>query len=130
MAHDAHADSVGHVVPLWLLVGVLAALLALTVLTVAITWYDLGWLNLAAALAIATVKATLVLLYFMHLRWDRPFNAIVLVLSLVLVMLFVFGTLYDKANYEPEVIPGYSPGVPSPAGAAAAAPQSSPGAGH
>jgi cytochrome c oxidase subunit 4 len=115
MAHEAHAphaESLGHVVPLRLLVGVLVTLLALTVLTVGITWYDLGWLNLAAALAIATIKATLVLLYFMHLRWDRPFNAIVLVISLVLVALFIFGALSDSANYQPEVIPGYSPGVP------------------
>ena len=51
------ANHVGHVVPLKVLVTVWAALVALTWLTVAITWFDLGTLNLWAALAIATVKA-------------------------------------------------------------------------
>jgi cytochrome c oxidase subunit 4 len=99
------------VVPLRLLVGVLAALLVLTVVTVAVTYVDLGPLNLVVALAIATVKATLVLLYFMHLRWDRPFNAVVLITSLALVALFVVFALIDSHEYQPDVIPGYAPQV-------------------
>ena len=43
---------------------------------------DLGGLNLWIAMAIATVKATLVVLYFMHMRYDRPVNAIVFVTAL------------------------------------------------
>ena len=77
--------------------------------TVAVTWFDLGSFNLVAALAIAVVKASLVLLYFMHLRWDRPFNAVVLLLSLVLVVLFIALALLDSKEYEVEVIPGYAP---------------------
>ena len=75
-------DAPGHVVPLRLLVGVLVALLFLTVVTVAVTYVDLGPVNLVVALLIALVKASLVLLVFMHLRWDRPFNAVVLITSL------------------------------------------------
>jgi cytochrome c oxidase subunit 4 len=104
-----HGPGVGHVVPLRLLFGVLGALLGLTVLTVAITWVDLGPLNLVAALTIAVVKASLVALYFMHLRWDRPINAIVLILALALVMLFVALALLDAAQYHSDVIPGYAP---------------------
>lgn len=100
---------VGHVVPLRLLVGVLVALLALTFITVAVTWWDFGSLNLVIALVIATVKASLVGLYFMHLRWDRPFNAVVFITSLALVMLFVVFALIDSHEYQPEVIPGYAP---------------------
>ena len=59
--------------------------------------------------AIATVKATLVALYFMHLRWDRPFNAIVLVSAIVAVMLFVAFALLDSYQYLPDQIPGYAP---------------------
>ena len=109
--HEADTHGTGHVVPLRLLFGVLAALLFLTVVTVAVTYVDLGPLNLVVALAIATVKATLVLLYFMHLRWDRPFNAVVLITSLVLVALFVAFALIDSHEYQPDLIPGYAPQV-------------------
>ena len=106
----AHSSDVGHVVPLKLLLGVLGALLVLTVVTVAVTWVDLGkQFGLIVAVAVATVKASLVLLFFMHLRWDRPFNAIVIVFSIVLVGLFIIFSLYDSAAYQPTVIPGYAP---------------------
>ena len=106
----APSSDVGHVVPLKLLLGVLGALLVLTVVTVAVTWVDLGkQFGLIVAVAVATVKASLVLLFFMHLRWDRPFNAIVIVFSIVLVGLFIIFSLYDSAAYQPTVIPGYAP---------------------
>ena len=108
---EQHHEGVGHVVPLRLLVGVLAVLLVLTFATVAITWFDLGRLNLMVALAIAVVKASLVALYFMHLRWDRPFNAIVLITALFMVALFIAFCLMDTVQYQPDVIPGYSPGM-------------------
>jgi cytochrome c oxidase subunit 4 len=105
----AHHREVGHIVPLRTLVGVLGVLLVLTFVTVAVTWADLGALALISALTIATIKASLVLLYFMHLRWDRPFNAIIIISALALVMLFVVFTLLDAAQYQPEMIPGYAP---------------------
>ena len=107
--HDAPDHDVGHVVSLRLLFTVLGVLLFLTFVTVSITWIDLGGLNVAAAMAIALVKASLVALYFMHLRWDRPFNTIVLLLALSLVALFVVLTLLDSTQYKPDVIPGYAP---------------------
>jgi cytochrome c oxidase subunit 4 len=111
MSTEAHGDNVGHIVPLRLLVGVLVALLALTVITVAITWVDLGPLNLVAAMVIAVIKASLVLLYFMHLRWDRPFNAVIIIASLAFVVLFIILTLMDAAAYQPDVIPGFAPAL-------------------
>ena len=54
-----------------------------TVATVAATWVDLGGWNLWIALGIATVKASLVALYFMHLRYDNPFYALIFVTALV-----------------------------------------------
>jgi cytochrome c oxidase subunit 4 len=92
-----------------ILFGTLALLLALTFATVAITWIDLGRLNLVAALSIALIKASFVALYFMHLRWDRPFNAVVLITSLALVMLFVGMSLLDSLDYRPDLIPAYAP---------------------
>ena len=100
-----------HVVPMRVLLAVWAALVVLTVVTVAATWVDLGSLNLWLAMAIATLKASLVLLYFMHMRYDAPFNAVIFVAALLFVMLFVSFALIDTAAYQPEMIPGYAPGM-------------------
>ena len=63
-----------------LLLAVFGALLVLTFLTVAVTWVDFGrTANVWLALAIAAIKAALVALYFMHLRWDSPFNCLILI---------------------------------------------------
>ena len=96
--HEAHGA--GHVMPLRVLVGVFAGLAALTVLTVAVSKFDFGEYNLVIALAIAVMKASLVVLFFMHLIWDKPFNAIVFVGCLVFVGLFIGLTLMDTTqNY-------------------------------
>lgn len=108
--HEATQLTV-HIVPFRVLAGVFGALLGLTVLTVAATQLDLGSANLALAMAIATAKAALVVLYFMHMRYDHPFNAVVFVTALAFVALFVVFTLLDTAAYQPEMIPGYAPAL-------------------
>lgn len=110
MAHSA----VGHVVSLRILLGVWAALVVLTVVTVAVTYIPaelLGPFTLWVALGIAGLKASLVALYFMHLRWDRPLNGIIMVISVLVVILFVGGALTDTAEYQGDMIPGYAPGM-------------------
>ena len=106
-AHGQHSSS--HVVPFWTLARVFAALVALTVLTVAVTHVDLGRAALLAALGIATVKATLVLLFFMHLRWDRPFNGALFVTTLLFVALFISFVLMDSAAYRGDLVPDGPP---------------------
>src|SRR5512140_2813972 len=78
---DKSADYV-HIVPMPVLLAVFAALVAFTVLTVAAARFELGSWNLIVAMVIATVKASLVVLYFMHLRYDQPFNALIFVTAL------------------------------------------------
>jgi len=100
-ADDHHGDHAHHVVPLWLLTGILLVLLFLTFVTVAVTWIDLDAmlnvanLNLTVALAVAVVKAAFVAFYFMHLRWDSPFNGLILVASLAFVVLFISWSILD-----------------------------------
>jgi len=65
------------------------ALLALTAVTVAVAGLDLGRVAVAAALAIAAVKSTLVVLYFMHLRWEGRL-VIKLLIPITLVTLAIF----------------------------------------
>ncbi len=107
-----HAEHVGHIVPFWLLFVVWAALMVLTYLTVQATYYDLGAMNLMLAMGIATLKSSLVLLFFMHLAFDRPFNAIVFIVSLCFVMFFVTLALVDTTHYQDTLIPGYAPDMP------------------
>lgn len=98
-----HEHHIGHVVPGLVLVGVFVALLILTGLTVAATWVDLGPANLFIALAIATAKAILVAMYFMHLRYDHPFYGLVFAVSLIFLALFLGLTLVDVRQTLPEV---------------------------
>lgn len=99
-----HALPGPHEVPIRVLATTLAVLLTLTFITVAATWFDFGSAgNLWIALVIATVKATLVALYFMHLRYDKPFNAVVLICALLFLLLFCSLTLLDTQQYDPNV---------------------------
>ena len=86
-----------------LLAGILFALLVLTGITVAASNMEFGALALWVALAIATIKATLVALYFMHLRYERPFNAVILVAALAFVALFVAASLTDTEQYQANI---------------------------
>ncbi len=105
-AHHSTHSGLGHVVPLWLLAAVFAALVVLTALTVAVAQVDLGNVNLYLALTIATVKALLVVLFFMHLFWDRGFNAMIFIGCLLFVSLFIGITLTDQRASDPSAVGG------------------------
>ncbi len=103
--------ALGHVLSPGILLGVWAVLALLTWLTLAAAKVDLGGMNLWLAMVIATTKACLVALYFMHLRYDRPVYAVILLAALVFVTLFVGLALLDTQSYQPEMIPGYAPAI-------------------
>jgi cytochrome c oxidase subunit IV len=103
-AHDA-PHPIGHVTSVRLLLTVYFILIVCTVITYAVSRIDLGQFNIWAALAIAVFKATLVLLYFMHLRWDSPFNALAIIAALVFVSLFIGLALLDSMSYQPLLKP-------------------------
>ena len=92
--------------PLWLLAAVFSALILLTGLTVAVAQVDLGNLNLYLAMAIATLKSSLVVLFFMHLFWDRPFNSMIFIGCLMFVSLFIGITLTDQRASSHEAVGG------------------------
>jgi cytochrome c oxidase subunit 4 len=109
---DEHGEhGVGHVVPVKILATTGFALLVLTVITVYVASFDFGNINIWVALSIAAVKASLVVLFFMHLRYDRPFNGIIFVTALAFVALFISFTLTDTREYAPEMDPGNAPAV-------------------
>ena len=63
----AHTEQ-HHIVPLKIYYTIFGILLLCTYLTVQIAFFDLGRLNIVAALTIAVFKAALVVLFFMHVR--------------------------------------------------------------
>jgi len=95
MAHHETASardsaSAPHVMPLSTYFLVFLALMAGTALTVAAAYVDLGWANNAVALAIAITKATLVVLYFMHVKENtRLIPAVIFSGLFMLLILFV-----------------------------------------
>lgn len=59
-----------HVIPQKVYLLVFATLLCLTLITVDVAFYNFGWLNLYIAMAIATTKATIIVLFFMHVKYS------------------------------------------------------------
>ncbi|MHC4653250.1 MAG: cytochrome C oxidase subunit IV family protein [Planctomycetota bacterium] len=111
---ETHSDAgghhgVGHIVPVKILLATGIALLILTVVTVWVASSDLGNVNIWVALFVAAFKGSLVALFFMHLRYDRPFNGIILVASLAFVALFISFALTDTREYAPDVDTGNAP---------------------
>ena len=92
---DGHCQGFSHPMPVWQLLAVFFALILLTVATVYQATLDLGNLELVASLTIATIKAALVLLFFMHMIHDKPLNIIFFMISFIFVALFLGFTLMD-----------------------------------
>src|SRR5690625_6045616 len=92
---EHHISSVG------LLASVAGALLFLTFITIAVTWFDIPapW-NIVVAIGIAAIKASLVALFFMNLWWDSKFNLMLLVLGLMFLGFLVGLTLVDTLLRE------------------------------
>jgi cytochrome c oxidase subunit 4 len=79
------------------LLKVFGGLIVLTILTVAVTYVPLGPLGVPVAIGIATMKASLVVLFFMHLKYDNPVNALTFTIGTIFVIVFVTITLLDTA---------------------------------
>ena len=79
---------------------ILGALLVLTALTVKAAGIDFGSpsANLVIAMIIASAKASLVALYFMHLRWDKPLNATIFVGGLCFLGIMLTFTFMDNST--------------------------------
>ena len=70
-------------------------LLVLTAATVSVSYMHLGVFNAVAALMIASVKASLVALYFMHLRYEKELVWAFALFPIAFLVLIIAGTLTD-----------------------------------
>jgi len=98
-AHDP--NDFAHPMPLWVLFAVFGALTFLTIVTVAQANLDLGSADVIVVMTIASIKAVLVMLFFMHLAFDKPFHLIIFLSSFVFVALFIMFTLSDAQMNSP-----------------------------
>ena len=84
-----------HLVPYRTYVFVWLALVGLTGLTVAAAFADMKHLSIFTALAVATLKSTLVLLYFMHLRYENKLFGIMFIAAIATFAVFLALTFAD-----------------------------------
>ena len=116
MSHDDHSH---HISSPQLLISTFVALVALTILTVVVAQHahlesfpvqviapmvfdapmDLSWLDMPITLTIATVKALLVAVIFMHLQHDKLFNSLLLIGATFFMVLFIGMVLLDSDQY-------------------------------
>lgn len=104
--HSAHGASQDHVMPVRSYLMVASALFVLTVITVAVAQVDFGAWNLVVAMVVATTKAVLVAMFFMHLFYDNKLFAAFFTGSFVILGIFIIITMFDTLERDrlyPEV---------------------------
>ena len=105
MSEQEHTE---HIVKPGTYVAIISTLLILTGLTVTAAYINLGRFNIVVALAIATLKATLVVLFFMHAKYSPRRTQLVIFAGIFWLIILLFMTLSDyisRVDYR---------GAPSP----------------
>jgi cytochrome c oxidase subunit 4 len=98
--------------------GIFGALVVLTIVTVKVSYYDFGPLNIVVALLIATMKASLVAVFFMHLRHDSLFNTLAFLSAFLFLGLFILLT-YDDLGRRGQIDNDYGGTIQPQTGLAA-----------
>jgi cytochrome c oxidase subunit IV len=89
---SAHVISIKHYVGVW------AALIALTAATVWVATFDLGPMNVIVALTIACIKALLVILFFMHVRYSTKLTWVYVAAGVFWFLILVAFTVADYTS--------------------------------
>jgi cytochrome c oxidase subunit 4 len=87
--------SIEHIVPIRIYLIVFLALMIGTALTTAVAFVDLGPFNVVAMLVIAFTKATLVMLYFMHVRFTSRLTQLAAASGFAWLLIMIGLTLSD-----------------------------------
>jgi cytochrome c oxidase subunit IV len=85
----------GHITSVRTYLIVFAALMVFTVLTIAVAFLNLGPFNDVVALAIAITKATLIILFFMHVRHSDGLTKVVVIAGWLWLALLIIGVFSD-----------------------------------
>jgi cytochrome c oxidase subunit 4 len=109
-----------HVSPKSTYYGIFGALMALTAITVAVAFVDIGILNFPVALAIAVTKATLVILFFMHVKYSSKLTKMFVGMAFFFLVVLFTLTLTDYLSRGLRTYPagaggaGYAPPLAEP----------------
>lgn len=104
MAHHGSGSHDLHIVPPSVFVKVLITLLVLTAVTVGVALIDFGTGNIVVAMIVASIKAFLVIYFFMHGAYENKIVVGYIILPFVLLIIMIGGTLMDDTTRQyPEV---------------------------
>ncbi len=95
MSHDHEQESLHEPAGYGIYVVTWFALLILTAITVTAAGFDFGKMSVTVAMAIATVKASIVLAWFMHLKYEGKLFHVMVWLTLVTLAIFIGLTFTD-----------------------------------
>jgi cytochrome c oxidase subunit IV len=108
-----HGATIGHVVPISTYLAVFVALLVGTALTTWVAYIDLGRWNTVVALTIAVIKMTLVVLFFMHVKYATGLTRIVILAGFFWLAIMITLSLSDELTRGWEIVShGWSVIVP------------------
>ncbi|MFM8533938.1 MAG: cytochrome C oxidase subunit IV family protein [Acidimicrobiia bacterium] len=96
--HASHGS--GHISPISLYITIFLALMVGTALTVGAAFVDLGMLNFPVAMLIAVVKASLVVWYFMHVKWQSHLTKLTLATGLFFLAILLGMMLIDYTSKD------------------------------
>ena len=99
LAQDAD-EGLGHILPFKVYGWTLAILLFLTVVTVWVSQIDLGSMNAVVAILVASIKAGLVMCFFMHLKFEGKVIIAYVIYPLVLLVLLIGGTYSEIVDRQ------------------------------
>ena len=88
----------GHVSSIKLYVGIFLTLMVLTAITIVVAYINLGPWNKVVALGIASTKATLVVLYFMHVKYASRMTKLIVVSGFFFLMILLSLTMVDYGS--------------------------------
>jgi len=95
--HTQHKEEEHHIVSYAANIKIWIVLLLLTWITITVAYLDFGNLAVAVALLIATVKAGVVLAYYMHLKFDSKIITLFLLITMAVFASFIILTFFDYA---------------------------------
>jgi cytochrome c oxidase subunit IV len=88
----------GHITPIKVYIGIFLTLMVLTAVTIGVAYVNLGQWNKVVALGIASFKATLVVLYFMHVKYASRMTKLIVVSGFFFLMILLSLTMVDYGS--------------------------------
>ncbi len=96
--HKEHTNTgYGIYILVWL------GLVSLTLITVSLAGFNLAGLTVVTALLIASVKSTMVINYFMHIKYESVLFKVFIAVCLIIFLVMIILTFFDL-TYRPEIL--------------------------